>query len=242
MGVSTPVTSKANGLTTVVNVITSPREAFETLRIAPTWGWAFVIATVLAAIGQYLATPATVHAVQTVFPQQIASNPQLAGMTPEQQQRALVMSLSFVRFAWLFTPISVLLVALISSIVMLIFKAIGRGDATFKQLWCAAMNISVVGIGIYGILAGLIAMVRGAASYTSTLDAYRAVPGLTWLASNAGTKVVAFLSAFNVVGIWAAVLVTLAMMYVAKTSKVNGVLCAVAGLLVGGAFLAWTAR
>jgi Yip1 domain len=242
MGVSAPVSSKANGLTTVVNVLTSPREAFETLRIAPTWGWAFVIAFALAAIGQYFATPATMHAVQATFSQQAASNPQLAGMTPEQQQRALNISLSFVRFAWLFTPVSILIVALVTSIVMLVFKAIGRGDATFKQLWCASMNVCVVSVGVYGLLAGLIALVRGAATYNSTQDAFKSVPGLTWLAPHAGLKATAFLSAFNVAGLWAALLIALAMVYVAKTSKLNGAICAVVSLCLTGAFLAWTAR
>lgn len=242
MGVSAPVSSKANGLTTVVNVITSPREAFEALRIAPTWGWAFVIALLLAAIGQYFATPATAHAVQATFSQQIASNPQLAGMTPEQQQRALNISLSVVRFAWLFTPVTVLIAALLSAIVMLIFKAAGRGDASFKQLWCASMNVCVVSVGVYTLLAGLIAIVRGAATYNSTQDAYKAVPGLTWLVPHAGVKAIAFLSAFNVVGLWAAVLTALAMVYVAKTSKLNGAICAVVTLCLTGAFLAWSAR
>jgi hypothetical protein len=242
MSVSAPVANKANGLTTVINVITSPKEAFETLRIAPTWGWALLIAVVLMAIGQYLATPATIHAVQTSFPQQIASNPQLAGMTPEQQQRALNMSVSVVRFVWIFTPIWVLLGALVATIVMIVFKAIGRGDAGFKQLWCAAMNIAVVSAGIYSLIAGLIALVRGPATYNSTMDAYRAVPGLTWLAPHAGIKTIAFLSAFNVIGIWAAVLVAMALMYVAKTSKATGTICAIVMLCVTGGFLALAAR
>jgi hypothetical protein len=242
MSVSAPVATKANGLTTVINVITSPKEAFETLRIAPMWGWAFVIAIILAAVGQYLATPATIHAVQASFPQQVAANPQLAGLSPEQQQRALNMSLSFVRWTWLFTPITVLIGSLVATIVMLIFKAIGRGDAGFKQLWCAAMNIAVVSVGVYSILAGLVALVRGAASYNSTADAYRALPSLAWLVPHAGVKTAAFLAAFNVVGLWSAVLVAMAMMYVAKTSKANGTICAVVLLCVSGGFLALAAR
>jgi hypothetical protein len=242
MSVSAPVASKANGLTTVLNVITAPKEAFQTLRVWPMWGWAFLIAVILAAIGQYLATPATVHAVQASFPQQIASNPALAGMSPEKQQSALNMSLAVVRWSWIFTPISVLVGSLIASVVMLIFKAIGRGDAGFKQLWCAAMNIAVISVGVYSMLAGLIALVRGAASYNSTADAYRAIPSLAWLVPHAGVKAVAFFAAFNVIGIWAAVLVAMAMMYVAKTSKANGTICALVMLCITGGFLALAAR
>jgi hypothetical protein len=242
MSVSAPVASKANGLTTVINVITSPKEAFQMLRIAPTWGWAFLIAVILAAVGQYLATPATLHAVQTSFPQQIASNPTLAGMSPEKQQSALQVSLAAVRFVWLFTPMTIFVGTLVLSVIMLIFKAVGRGDAAFKQLWCAAMNISVVSVGVYGILSGLIATVRGAASYNTTMDAYKAIPGLVWLVPHAGAKAAAFLSAFNVVGLWAAVLLALAMVYTARTSKVNGTICALLVLCLTGGFLAWSAH
>ena len=35
---------KANGLSTLLNVIAAPKEAFETLKVAPTWGWAMIVA------------------------------------------------------------------------------------------------------------------------------------------------------------------------------------------------------
>jgi hypothetical protein len=142
----------------------------------------------------------------------------------------------------MFTPITVLIGSLVATIVMLIFKAIGRGDGGFKQLWCAAMNIAVVSVGVYSILAGLIALVRGAATYNSTADAYRALPSLAWLVPHATVKTAAFLAAFNVIGLWSAVLVAIAMMYVAKTSKANGAICAIVLLCVSGGFLALAAR
>ena len=242
MGVSTPAAPKANGATTALNVITAPREAFETLRVAPMWGWAFLIALVLTMIGQYLATPATIHAVQATWPQTIAQNPALAGMTPEQQQHALNNAISFIKWTWLFSFITVLIAPLVATIIMLIFKAAGRGDAGFKQLWCAAVNISIVSVGVYSVLAGLISIVRGAATYNSTADLYRATPSLAWLMPGAGLKTVAFLAAFNVTGIWAAVLVATAMIYLAKTSKAVATACAIVMLFASGALLAAFAR
>ena len=241
MGATAPV-AKANGLSTALNVIVAPVEAFQTLRIAPTWGWAFVVACVLATIGQYLATPATIHEFQATWPAQVVSSPALAGLTPEQQQSALNRAVAVIKWAWIFSFIYALSGALIAAIVMLIFKAIGRGDAGFKQLWCAAMNIAIVSFGVYSILNGLVAMVRGAASYNSTADLYRAVPSLAWLMPHAGVKTAAFLAAFNVTGIWAVVLVALAMTYVAKTSKGTGAACGVAVLVVFGGLLAAFAR
>ncbi|HZT13246.1 MAG TPA: YIP1 family protein [Candidatus Baltobacteraceae bacterium] len=242
MSVSTSTAPKVNGANTALNVITAPREAFETLRTAPTWGWALLISAVLGAIGQYLATPATVHAFQMSWPAQVAANPALAGMSPEQQQNQLNIALGFVKWSWLFSPITLLIACLLTAVVMLIFKAIGRGDAGFKQLWCASVNISIVSFGIYSLINGLIAMVRGASSYGSMADAYRAMPSLAWLVPGAGLKMTAFLAPFNVTGIWSAVLVAMAMIYVARTSKAIGAACGVAVLVVSGALIALFAR
>lgn len=242
MGVSTPAAGRANGLSTVINVITAPREAFETLRVSPTWGWAFVIAVVLTALGQYLGTPATIHAVQASWPAQVASSPQLAGASPQAQQNALNVSINVIKLVWLGAPIIVLIGALIATIVMLVFKAIGHGDASFKQLWSAAMNVSVVSAGVSSLLTGLIAVVRGASSYNSTADAYKAMPSLAWLAPQAGVKLTAFLAGFSVTSIWGAVLIAMAMIYVAKTSKAVATTTAVVMLCIGAGFLAWGAR
>ncbi len=242
MSVSTPAAPRANGAVTALNVVAAPREAFETLRIAPMWGWAFVIAAVLSCIGQYLSTPATIHALQGGWPAMVASNPGLAGLTPDQQQRYLNGILGFTKWAWIFSIIYIFLGALVTTIVMLIFKAIGRGDAGFKQLWCAAMNIAVVSLGVYSILNGLIALVRGAASYNSTADAYRAIPSLAWLVPHASIKATAFLAAFSVTGIWSAVLIAMAMIYVARTSKVTGSICGLTVLVISGLLISLGAR
>jgi hypothetical protein len=241
MAVSAPVPRRANGLVTVADVITAPRDAFQTLRLSPMWGWAFIIAAVLTAIGQYLGTPATIHAIQASWPAQVAASPQLAGASAQAQQNALNISTSVIRIAWLFAPVIVLIGAFIASIIMLIFRSMG-GDAGYKQLWCAAMNIAVVSAGIGSLLNGLIAVVRGPASYSSTADAYRAIPSLAWLAPHAGVKLSAFLAGFGVVNIWAAVLTAMAMVYVARTSKATAAICAFVILCCLSAFLAWGAR
>ncbi len=242
MGVSAPAAVKANGLSTVANVLAAPREAFETLRVSPMWGWALVIAVLLATLGQYLATPATIHAVQASWPAQVAANPRLAALTPAQQQHALDVTLSALRFGWIITPITVLVVALLQSIIMLVFRAAGKGDATFKQLWCASVNLTVIGVGMYGLLNGLIALVRGAASYNSVTDAMRAIPSLAWLAPAAPLKTVAFLAAFNVVSLWGAIVLAVAMMYVARVSKANAAACAIVTTVLAGLYFSVTAR
>jgi hypothetical protein len=242
MGVSAPAAAKANGLTTVVNVIAAPREAFETLRVSPMWGWAFVVAAALATLGQYLATPATIHAIQAGWPAQVAANPRLAALTPEQQQHALDVTLGALHYGWLIWPIAVLAIALLQTIIMLIFRAVGKGDATFKQLWCASMNVTVIGSGMYGLLSGLIAVVRGPATYNSVADSLRAIPSLNWLAPGAPIKVAAFLGAFNVVSIWGAIVLALAMICVARVSKANAACCAVVTTVLAGLYFFFTVR
>lgn len=236
MGVSTPVAAKANGLSTVVNVVAAPREAFETLRIAPMWGWALVIAAALAMVGQYLAIPAVLHAMQAGWPAQVAASPQLSSLTPAQQQRAFEMGTMFVHWSWLITPVLLLVGAFLQTIIMLVFRAAGKGDASFKQLWCASMNVMVVGFGVYNLLNGLISIVRGPAAYNSMMDSIRSMPSPAWLAPSASHKVLAFLASFNIVSIWGAVLLAMAMMYVAKVSKANAAICATTVTVLAGLY------
>ncbi|HEU5479666.1 MAG TPA: hypothetical protein VFU90_07515, partial [Candidatus Tumulicola sp.] len=64
MGVDRAGAPKANGLKTALDTIISPKEAFEQLRVAPTWGWALLLTIVLYAFASYLLTPAIVHGMQ----------------------------------------------------------------------------------------------------------------------------------------------------------------------------------
>ncbi len=244
MGVSpaAPVATKANGLNTAINVIAAPSEAFATLRVAPTWGWAFLIAVVLTAVGQYLGIHAAVHAMQTSWPAQVAANPALAGASAQSQQNALNVSLSVLRWVWVFSPILVLVGAFVGALVMFVVKAAARGDATFKQLWCAAMNVAVVSAGISALLTGVIAVVRGPDTFNSPADTYEAIPSLAWIVPHASIKSGAFLAGFNVVSVWAAVLIALAMTHLARTSKAAGALCGIVLLCIAAGFMAWGAR
>ena len=233
---------KANGLSTALDVITAPVKAFETLRAVPMWGWAYIITTVLAMVGQYLAVPAVTHAVQAGYPAQIAANPKLASMTPAQQQQGLQVAKMIIQYIWLAMPIFVLIAALLESVIMLVFKAAGRGEATFKQLWSASMNTLVVGYGVYAIVNGVILMVRGPLAFNSSMDAARAMPSLAWLAGGAPVKLVAFLASFNVISIWGAVLLALAMIHVARVSRLSAAACAVVTTALAGLYFAWGAQ
>lgn len=219
MGLDTMETPKANGLKTALDTIIAPKEAFEALRVAPTWGWAFIITVVLFAAGAFIMTPALIHAMQAGWPAQVAADPRMAQMTPEQQQNALNIGVSVTRFAWIFALFEVPVIALITTVVLLIFKAIGRGDAGFGKLWALAVNVAVPTLGLGAIVLGVITIVRGADSFSSNLEVQTAMPSLAMLAPGAPLKLHAFLAMFTPFTIWQLWLLATGMTIVARVSR-----------------------
>jgi len=242
MGLDTAQAPKANGLKTALDTIVAPNEAFERLRTAPTWGWAFLITLILYMLGSYLLTPAIIHGMQADWPHQVASDPRMAQLTPEQQQNALNIGITIVRFAWIFPLIVVPFYLLIQTIVLLIFKAIGRGDAGFGQLWAVAANISVPILGGGSIVLAIISIVRGADSFSSNFDVQAAMPSLAMLAPAAPLKLRGFLGGFTPFSIWGAYLIATAMSVTARVPKGLAWGTGIAVLLIGCCFFALGAR
>ncbi|HZO95282.1 MAG TPA: hypothetical protein VFB22_16160 [Candidatus Baltobacteraceae bacterium] len=209
-----------SGLATAVDVVIAPTQAFERLRVAPTWGWAFLIAVVLGMVGFALTIPAALHALQVGGPALFASSPQFQNLPADKQQQAISNALAFTRvitqLQWIFVPIVMLIGSLIGTVVMLIANAIAHGEGTFKKLWALSINVGIVSVGIGLLLTGIICVVRGPASFTSTTDVQRALPSLALFAGSAGVKMKTFLAAFNVVQLWGTALLGLGMQGVAR--------------------------
>jgi hypothetical protein len=208
----------------VVDIVIAPNQAFERLRIVPTWGWAFLGATVLGMIGLAMTTPAALHALSVSGPAMYAGNPQIAALPPAQQQTAVARALGVAnvvtKLQFLFVPFIVLVACLITAVVMLIANAVAHGDGSFKKLWALAVNVTIVTVGIGLMLAGLICLVRGAASFDSVTDVQHALPSLALLVPGAGKQLVAFLATFNVVQLWGTALLALGMTVVARIPAV----------------------
>jgi hypothetical protein len=230
---TTTGSERANGLTTALNMIVAPGEAFEALRNAPTWGWALIVSLVIFLIGNFLAAPAQMHAVHASMVAQLASN---SNLTDAQRSAQLAMVDKFGTMGWLFAPVILFIVVALQSLIMLIFNAVGGGSATFKHLWASAMNITIPGLALYSLVVGILAMVRGTNSFNSTSDLYLTMPSLAWLAPHASVKTIAFLVYFNPFFIWAAVLIAMAMLIVARIPKVQAYLTA-AAIFFGGALI-----
>ncbi len=206
---------KANGLTTVIDTIVSPKEAFERLAISPTWGWALIISLVLPIVAYFVMIPAIQHGMIGDLAKQAATNPAIAQMTPEQRARIT----AFVPFFVVIAPLGVLFFVLLQTIVMSIFSAVGKGQAGFAKLWAASMNICVL-FGIGQIITAIVVFLRGADSFNSAAEVQRGLPSLALIApAGADVHLLAFLATINPIVIWSVVLVSMAMRYTAKVAS-----------------------
>ena len=235
------------GWKTALDVILAPNAAFERLRAAPTWFWAFLIAAALGIIGSLLVAPAFDHYVTSGgYQAELAKSPRFAQLTAEQRDKAIASAVGFVRIAQKFNvvivPISILVVALIQALVMLIASAIAKGKGTFGSLWAAAMNVAIVGGGLYAVVNGIIIMIHGSDNFTSTTDFTSAVPSLGMLVPTAAAKLHAFFAAFHVFSLWAAVLLVIAMQKTALMGRGPAIVTAALMLIVTGIFATFSAN
>lgn len=232
----------ASGLQTIVDVILAPKSAFERLRTAPTWGWAFIISVVAGTFATYLIVPALVHAFQVSWPAMVASDPRTAALTPAQQQTALQFTLAIMRFSWLGALVGIPVVIFIATLVMLVFNAIGRGSGTFASLWAAAVNISIPSNALGSLVLAVIVLIRGAQSFDSTASVSAALPSLALLAPSGGVKLAAFLAAINVFSVWGAVLIYVAMRTTARVGAASAMFTALLMPLATAVVAAFGAR
>ena len=229
---------KVNGLTTVLNTVVAPKEAFETIRVTPTWGWAFVIVEILVMIGTIMILPAVRHAFDAAWAAQVATSPQLSQMPADQVERAKSFASAFVSITPVITLIAVPITLLISTLIMLIFNALGRGSGSFQTLWAAATNIAVPASGLGSVVLGTIVAARGAANFSTPTSVQSSMPSLALLAPQAATRITAILAQFNPFTLWAAALVILAMLIIARVPKTQAWLTGITALLLPALFAA----
>jgi len=233
-----PAAAKSSGLSTVVNTIASPSEAFETLRVAPTWGWALIIAIVLMFIGTYLQGPAARHAAVAQTQQMMSTNTFFANLTPAQKQDAIAKQGRPSPFPYVGVVVVLFIAALFNSLIMLIGNAAGRGQAGFRHLWAGSMNIAVPTFGLGSIVLGIVTMLRGPDAFNTNLDVIKAMPSLAYLAPHASPVTVAFLASISVFTLWGLYLNATMLRVTARTS--TGVAYGFAALvtLIGALFAA----
>ncbi len=232
---------EANALKTVLDTMIAPKEAFESLRVVPTWGWALAIAIVLSAIGSYLMVPAFQHAFAAGWPDMVSRTPRIAQLTAQQQQMQLAFSQKIFEFSWMFVVVAVPVLVLIDAVVMLVFDKLGKGEGTFIQYFAAASNIAVP-LSLGPVITAIIVMLRGANSFESMTAVQNALPTLALLAPGGSPKLIAFLSAITPFSLWATVLVAVAMLIIGRTPKLQAWLAAVLLLVVPASLATLGAR
>lgn len=235
MGVSAPAAAKSGGLSTVVDTIAAPAEAFERLQTMPTWGWALIIAIVLLLVGTYLQLPAQHHAA-TAQAQRMVNGPLFATATAERKQAAVANAGKTSVFTFLGPLLGLFIGVFLNTVFMLIGNAAGRGQADFKRLWCGSMNIAVPTIGLGSVALGIIATIRGADSFDSSLSLAQAIPSLGSFTPHGSAALVAFLSAISVFSVWGFFLNATMLRVTSKTSPAIAYTFAALVLLLGALF------
>jgi hypothetical protein len=241
--ISEPTTApKGNGLTTALDIVISPADAFARLRVVPTWGYAFLIAAVLGMVGAFLGSAASEHAAIASIPAVMAKNPAVAAMTPEKRQTVIDQQIGITKaiskFNFVFLPIILLVSALLQSVYLLIFNAIVRGQGSFKKYWAFAINISIVGIGLGTLITGVIELIRGPDAFNSQADLFNALPSLAWIVPGSTGFVHGVLVSFSVFGLWATALFALGLVAIAQIKPAQAYIGAgimlVFGAIIGG--------
>ena len=231
-------------VSTVLDMIVAPRDAFEKIRATPTWFWAYLIAVVLTMAGTILMAPAVKHAMSAGLPAQLAAMPNIAKLPPDQQQaqiaKIMQINLLIADFTWLITIVAIPLIVVIQSLVMALANGIGKGDGTFRRFWSLGMNVAVPG-GIGVLLTAFIVLIRGADSFSRAADVQTSMPNLGMLVPGGPHILAGFLSGISVIVLWQTALIGFGMIETAKIAK--PVAWATAGLMLVtiAAFAAWGA-
>ena len=237
---------RSGGLSNAIDIVIAPNAAFDRLREMPTWLWAFAVATVLGIVGSLLAQPAIFHALETTMPAQLAADPNIAKLSPDQQQKQIAVVMGFThvmsQIGWVFVPLAILFGGLVQGLVQTIANAIGKGQGSFARFFALSVTASVVGIGLYYLAFAAIVMVRGPSSFETMSAIQNAVPGLALLVPGAHGFLAGFLGVVNVFVLWATALLALGTIRIARISPVLGWAGPIVLLLISAAFAGYGAR
>lgn len=191
---------------TVLDIIIAPKEAFESLKAKPTWGWALLVAFVLMVVGYFLQQPAAEHATLGSMQHALATNPLYGTLSDEEKQRILARVAHPPAYQTALAIAGLIIVLFVSpllnAVILLAGSAIARGSGDFKHLFAGSMNIAAPTLGLYAVVLGVICRVLGADHFATMNDVYRAVPGLALLVPGATGKLSGFLGGIQIFSLW----------------------------------------
>ncbi len=245
MGVEHPVATQNAGLKTLVDTIVAPTEAFERLRVAPTWGWALGVLVVLLAASSFGGLAVSEHAGVGMIHHMLATNSSMAAM-PDATKQKMLDDAAHVPPVKLMANLLVAIVitllgALINAALLLGTSAMAQGSATFKSLWAGSINISVVQLGLGQSITMVIAQLRGPENINSMTDVLRVVPSLGWLDPGASGTLGGMLLTISIFALWGLALNVLMLRTTGRVTNAASwivpVLITRAGATISGAFL-----
>jgi Yip1 domain len=191
---------------TVIDIIVAPKDAFESLRENPVWGWTLLATVALMIIGYFLQLPATEHASYGTMQHALATSPLYSTLTDEQKARVLARVAHPPAYQAALGIASIVIVlfvaALLNAVILLAASALARGAGDFKHLFAGSMAITVPSFGLYSLVLGIILRVLGADHFATIADIYHAVPGLALLVPGASGKLGAFLAGIQIFSLW----------------------------------------
>jgi hypothetical protein len=243
--VSEVTVDRRGGLQNVVDIVIAPDAAFRRLREAPTWFWAFAVATVLGIVGSLLSIPALQHAVNTGMAAELASSPALAQLPPDRQAAMIHQQVAFMRvfvqLAWLITPVFVLLIGVIQAVVLLIGDKIAHGSGSFGRYFALGETVAVVGIGLSAVVVALIVFLRGADSFQDLRSVQGVMPSAALLVPGANAALRGFLTVLQPFNLWAAALLAFGMSAIGNVSRRAAWTTVIVMLLLNGLWTAFAA-
>jgi hypothetical protein len=231
-----------SALTALFDIVIAPQSAFAILRERPYVVAAFFITALLGVAGALLQAPAGEHMAAAMFGVNASHDPQIAAMTPEQQQGALKAAVAIQHWVWVFYPVIVAVGVLVAAIVLFIFKALGRGGGSFRQALSLATNVALINYGIAYLAIGIIAAARGADSFSTPQDIQTLIPSAAWLVPGGGAKAIAFLASINPFTIWSLILLAIGQRRMLDIATVPAWIGAVVLALGPGLFAVAVAR
>lgn len=228
----------AESILTLFDVLVAPAAAFARLRQRPAWGWAFVLVALLSIWGQVLSTPARTHATVGTLQVQFSRNRALAHLTAEERERIVSRVEhpgAVAQNVQLGMAIVLLLLGVLFQTLLLMTVNLCGGRASFARLWSLAMNAALIE-ALGAVVLGFITIERGAGTFSNATEIPAAMPGLSYVFTQAHGAAGAFLAGINVFSVWTAGVMGIALVVAARAPKAAAYSIAGAILLVNAAF------
>ncbi len=235
MGTTETALKPRSGLLTALDVIIAPKAAFERIALAPTWFWALALTIAVSVIYSFVTMAAAQHVIDTSVPGIVAHNPRIQSLPAADQQKQITAIVGFYHFItklnWIIQPVSIVITALLQSVVLLVINIIGKGKANFGRIWALVCNISVVGYGVTLLVMMLVITLRGPDAFDTLASIVNTVPGLALVVPAGAPVLSAFLAPFNVTNIWASVLFVIGMRTISGIKATPAIIAAVVMML-----------